>query len=553
MKRKYTLFFIMAIFYSYSNAQRLRPFEIAKIVNFEPIWSTVVKDSILGMNIQHTSIDEYNGINGYGPESDYVIHDPYILHAKYFGGGFELGGSILECRDLESGKLIWQKRYGRFEDDIQTAIRSFFIDSIGNLKVIGQKKRHPIGHPDTNPDKYRDMVVFSEILDIKTGIVIHSSDCNDNEIDHFPTKFEKLKTANHSKILLNGDEFLYYDFIIEDGKKKIRKVNLDKCGMIDSDIKSAEIRGNFESFNLEEIGNDTLMTVTVEKSDSGEGVHFIFWYFDREINIMDTLKSPVINFNPIFTKLAAISKGKNKVLLTWQENVSSFPRPNRIAVFDVKANLLKSVLYDSIYPNLYSVFDWETENDKITLVHGRTELTTTTAIQNYLQVTEFSDNTGNPVALVSYRMEDSLKIFAPLAIKEVNTNQLLLALHQQEYFIRSNGRPASDSYATAIVLMLVNKDKFTKPVSSEDVVVEDEFAPIVFPNPGSDALHISLHQSFTGQVQVADMQGKMVCTHDLKNADRKDLDTCTWPSGMYVIQIFDDTRQVVYRYKWVKN
>jgi hypothetical protein len=192
------------------------------------------------------------------------------------------------------------------------------------------------------------------------------------------------------------------------------------------------------------------------------------------------------------------------------------------------------------------------ENDKITLLHGRTELPTTTSIQNYLRVSEFSDNSGKPVALVSYRMEDSLKIFAPLVIKEVNANQLLVALHQQEYFLRISGRPASDSYATAIVLMLVDKDKFTKPVSSIDVVSEDEFAPIVYPNPGTDRIQISWPDEFSGTMQVLNAQGTLVSSHSVRHTTYKELDSSAWPAGVYVISLYDETRQVVYKYKWVK-
>jgi len=108
-----------------------------------------------------------------------------------------------------------------------------------------------------------------------------------------------------------------------------------------------------------------------------------------------------------------------------------------------------------------------------------------------------------------------------------------------------------DGFST--FLMLVNKDKFTNPVSSEDVVVEDAFAPIVYPNPGLDGLNISWHQSFTGHIQIVDMSGKMVHREKVKNADHQNLNTFTWPSGLYGIHIYDESRQMLYKYKWVKN
>lgn len=255
-------------------------------------------------------------------------------------------------------------------------------------------------------------------------------------------------------------------------------------------------------------------------------------------------------------QILGLSKDRKKLLIRWSKIVSDFslpPFPQNLGVFDLKGKLLKvAELPASRFLNPLA-FDWEEDDQNITILSTDFRQQNPNTAQTYLKTSVYTSITGESEVLSLFKVADSLQIGGFGKIYSLPENKFLMLGGQVELFIKPSGVVSQDGDGFSTFLMLVDKDKFTNPVSSEDVVVEDAFAPIVYPNPGSDALHISWHQSFTGQVQVADMQGKIVCTYDLINADRKDLDTCTWPSGMYVIQIFDDTRQVVYRYKWVKN
>ena len=131
-------------------------------------------------------------------------------------------------------------------------------------------------------------------------------------------------------------------------------------------------------------------------------------------------------------------------------------------------------------------------------------------------------------------------------------NKFLVLGGQVELFIKPSGVISQDGDGFSTFLMLVDKDKFTKPVSSKDVVSKDEFAPIVYPNPGSDRIQISWPDDFSGTMQVLNAQGTLVSSHTVRHTMYKELDSSDWPAGVYVISLHDETRQVVYNYKWVK-
>src|SRR5690606_13958893 len=168
MKREFTLLFFILLCLNNSQAQRLRPFQIIEFSGLNPDWIVPVKDTVLAENTTLSSIDEFNGISPLTFLPNMLIHNELIVQALYIGGGSPLGGSLIDCRNLQTGKLNWQKRYGIYGDSIQAAIRIMKIDNEGNLVVMGQRKKYPLGSP-LNTQIFYDMVLFEDKFDIMTG------------------------------------------------------------------------------------------------------------------------------------------------------------------------------------------------------------------------------------------------------------------------------------------------------------------------------------------------------------------------------------------------
>lgn len=536
-------------------SQRLRPFQIIGFTGLTPDWKVAVKDTVLSENTNISFIDEYNSITIENYIPPIVTHSGNIFQAILISGGLGLGGSLIECRNEQSGELIWQKRYGIYGDDFQTVIRIMRIDSSGRLVVMGQKRREKIG-TTMNDDVYNKMLVFEDVLNVDNGELIETTSCGYHEDKIYETRFNPYGGVGLSTFYSEGSNYRYYEFKGANNKIFLNSVILNKCGEPVSEFSSIEIHDIVDNNNILKIGEDTILVLTKKYLSVDSTFAFKLNYYTKNLILLDSfLTKSFVNY-PVAQEITGLSKDRKKIMIKWlrHDNEDNFPpKPESVGVFNLDGTSSKVIhLQKSLFSNFVAI-DWERNDSLITIIQGEFIQKSETSFENFLVITEFYKMFENRKVINKFRVVDSLHLGIPIALSSIDHDKFLITFGQAEFYVKPSGRPASDPYASAIVNMLVDKDKFTKPVSSEDVVVEDEFAPIVFPNPGSDALHISWHQSFFGHIQIVDMTGKIVHREKVKNVDRQNLDTFTWPSGMYVIQIFDDTRQVVYKYKWVKN
>lgn len=546
------IFHILIFTNCISYSQRLKPFTIINFNDLNPIWLSPVTNQVVKDSTLSVIYDEFNCIDG-TTEIAPLVFNNNIFHVKDFGGGPAASGSLVECRVLNSGNLVWQKRYGLYEDNFQTAIRLIYFNNENKLVILAQRKRYKIGHP-MNEANFQHMVLFEEIIDPANGEVLNSSNCDYSLLTYYPTTYSPYGGSTKAAFFIEKGNYRYYEYNVENGKNYIQSLLLNSCGEPMEDVKKVEISGIFDRTNIIEIGPDTILILTKEFFSNDSTFSFNFSYYTRDLVLLESHVSSTMKEHPGEQRIISLSKKRDKILIDWIRFIpgDSSPRPVSVGVFDIKGKLLKvNHMPKSFFP-YFTVLEWEEDDNKMTILKAEQKRNGTN-FQNYLVSTEnnFSDNSIKVIK--EYQVKDSLQLGVPIQIMEVSGNKWLITISQNEYYLKMNGSPASDNDGFATVLMLVDKDKFTQPVSSEDVVIEDEFAPIVFPNPGLDGLNISWQQSFTGQIDIINMQGQNVSAQTVKNINQKIIDTFTWPSGLYGIRIYDEIRKVVYRYKWVKK
>ena len=536
-------------------AQRLRPFEPVEYFGLNPDWVVPVKDTVLAMYNQNPNTDEYNSINVYNPSLNIISTDNFIFHFKFFGGGYTLGSTILECRDIHTGQLIWQKRYGLYEDNIQTVLRLMKINEDGNLVVMGQKKKYPVDSP-LNTEKFLDMRIFEETLQVETGEVIHQNLCDYDGPDVYPTSYSPFGNVDESAFFFEKENYRYYEYRTINGQNHIRSFILDKCGVVMSDTFKVPVYDMIDKVNILEISEDTIMILSKKLNRPDSTFSFIFKYYTKDLILLDSFLStsfPNLQFGQM---IVGFSKDKQKLAIKWLrfDNADPLPpRPESTGIFDRKGRLLKSVHF----PKSFNVFtfnvmlDWEGNDDKIVLLQEEVRQQNEFSIDNYLMVYKYTEHGGVREKLVEFKSTDSLKIGGPIMIAEVSPNKYILQLFQSEFYIKSNGRPASDSDARALLFTMIDKDRFTKPTNSREVAEADE-GLIIYPNPGSDALTLAWQYSFSGEISVHNAQGHFVRQYPVDQHQEYIMDASAWPPGLYLLRIYDSRKQVTNIKKWVK-
>lgn len=76
-------------------------------------------------------------------------------------------------------------------------------------------------------------------------------------------------------------------------------------------------------------------------------------------------------------------------------------------------------------------------------------------------------------------------------------------------------------------------------------VVENSLEINIFPNPVKNSLQLSFPTAADYQVRIFDAAGRQVATETIQNNNTLELNTTTWASGLYAVQIRDDKGGVV--------
>ena len=554
MKRLFILIFIYFIVINTNQAQRLRPFQIIEFSGLNQEWIVPLKDTVLSENTTVNFVDEYNSIGSYSFLPEIIIHKNYIIQPMLIGGGSPLGGSLIDCRSLQTGRLIWQKRYGIYGDSIQAAIRIMKIDTSGHLVVMGQRKKHPFGSP-LNTQGFLDMVLFEDIYNVETGELIRSSLCDYGSNSIFYTLFHPSDASTASGAFFQeGENYRQYEYRGYNGDKFIRTFVLNKCGELLSDTFKVQVYDNIDKVNLIEIGPDTIMILSKKYLPNDSLFAFNFKYYTRDLVLLDSILTDSFPNYMLSQQILGLSKDRKKLLLRWSKIVSDFsfpPRPQNVGVFDLNGKLLKvAEIPASRFSNPLAI-DWENEDQNITVINTDFSQQNPNTAQTYLKTAIYKSGSSDSEVLSLYKVTDSLQIGGFSKIYSLPENKFLMVGGQVELYIKPSGVVSQDADGFATILMLVDKDRFTKPTSSQEVAADDE-GLIIYPNPGSDALTLAWQYPFSGEITVHNAQGHFVRQYPVDHQQEYTMDASVWPPGLYLLRIYDSQKQVTNIKKWVK-
>ena len=175
---------------------------------------------------------------------------------------------------------------------------------------------------------------------------------------------------------------------------------------------------------------------------------------------------------------------------------------------------------------------------------------------------------------------DSKKDFRPFGNFHSENNNFEVFIHAENYPIIVYGQIVSE-YADFIQVFSLNSDcsiaenefiysqnfqpLFTLPDSSFNTMVVNFQHEVsidylqtkpswkVFPNPAQDQLKITDLENIAGTLSLIDLQGKTLNTYSITQKEDFNIELHQLQSGLYFIQLIDDSNQKVSVQKFIKN
>ncbi len=82
---------------------------------------------------------------------------------------------------------------------------------------------------------------------------------------------------------------------------------------------------------------------------------------------------------------------------------------------------------------------------------------------------------------------------------------------------------------------------------------KDEFILSVYPNPCSEHVNISFAKKFSGIIKITNINGQNLINTNINNQISKTIDISNFTSGIYFCNIYNQSGNIIYNKKLIKQ
>ncbi len=523
MKTLYSIFTILFVIVSAQSQSQLPsvPYEKTDYIGLNPIWYETCEDT----GFISDKIDGYNHFRRGDPLP--LLHEKKIYSVQninYSTGPFY--GSYLQCRDIETGQLLWQYLVGVKENGHQEVIRLLYLDEDNKLNVISQIRKETFGNGNV-PPFLEDMIVRKMIFDTDDGDKLYDYHRDFDDEDAFTTQFTVFKQAKYSYFFKEDTLLRYMEPVKINDTFHIRSVLLDETGKKVGNESLLRFKYITQYFNLIQFSPDTFIHVEINFSDST----LLFRYISPDLQEYATYTTPKIRSTPEFLEIVKLSSDKKKILFEYIDRNDPFFNFVELLVYDVKGNLIKRAPLDNYSSNSFEVLKWEDdEDDGFTVLKQNLVQDENNNIRSVMNVSIYDDENGERI-INTFTSTDSLRYAAPV---------VMLSLPDDIYYtqfaeFRSESVFSRDFGAYAISQMLLDGKILFSPSSTEEVATESSTIAL-YPNPTRDDFTLDFDTEYTGMIQVYSMSGQLQLQKSVSHTVTDQVDISTLDAGMYIVQ-----------------
>ncbi len=495
------------------------PYEKTDYIGLNPMWyetcydSTFKNDRMDGYNHfrRGTALPLLHGNNVYT-----------VLNINHTSGPYY--GSYLQCREIETGKLIWQYLVGVRENGHYEVIRLMYIDGDNKLNVISQISKESF-ESNIGASFLEDMIIRKMIFDPYIGIKIYDYHRDFDDDSAFDTQISGFKTAKYSYIFREDTLLRYIEPIKINDTFHLRSVLVDDTGKKVGNESLLRFKYITQYFNLIQIAPDTFIHVEINYADST----LLFRYLSPDLKEYDSYATPKTRSTPELLEFVKLSTDKKKILFEYIDKTDPFFNYVELLVYDTKANLIKRAALDNYNNNYFEVLKWEDEEGFIVLKQNIVEDENNNR-RSVMNVSHYDDENGEYI-INTFTSTDSSRYAVPI---------FTFSLSDEIYYtqfaeFRSASAFSRDIGAYAISQMLLDGKILFLPSSIDDVATESSTIAL-YPNPTRDDFTLTFDTEYTGTIQVYSMSGELQLQKSVSHSVTDQVDISTLDAGMYIVQ-----------------
>lgn len=495
------------------------PYEKTNYLGLNPIWYETCQDTSFVTN----KMDGYNHFRP-GFATPLIVGDYIYSSYSINETNSPLFGTYINCRELSTGKLIWQDELSARKSGNYEIVRLIEMDEKNQLIITGQIKKRDFIESDTVSFR-ENLILFFRVYEASTGELLDFSHRDFEDVEAIRMNTSIYRNSKHSYLIREGEMLRYIDIVDINDTFHLRSILIDNSGKKIGEESMLRFKFSPFFFNLFQLTIDTFINVEVDYSNGT----LLFKYISPDLREYASYTTPPTRTKPKFFIALKLSEDKKTILFKYFYRLFVFYSFTELIVYNTKANLVKRATIDNNLNSTFEVLEWENvEDETFTILNQQIIKDENNAWISVMKVSEYDDENGEYI-INTFKSANPLRYLAP---------NLSLSLPSDKYFFQftdvADLSPFTiDLGAYAISQMLLDGKTLFSPSRTEDVSVSSRIA--LYPNPTIDGFNLAFDTEYSGTIQVYNVSGQLLLQKAVSHTLTEQIDISILDVGLYVV------------------
>lgn len=443
-------------------------------------------------------------------------------------------GGYIDCRDLNTGKVIWRDRFGKLDGE-HIEIPNFIMIENDKLVVYGLIRRTNEFGSNLIPT-LDQMILSKRIYNIADGALELRSHGD----------FDDASLLNmHYDIFYSAEVFFYREknkiryiqpSLTKDlGKVIVHSYLLDEQGRV---LNHDSLHTDQILFNITQISEDTLLIVEIDSS----ALLFRYVSPNLETYFVKETDYPFDHY-PAFIQLKELSYDRRKLLFYNKRNEFYPDSYYEIYVFNLDGTLDQKYDLKGKFIEDFSPIRWY-DNNGLLLVRNFQRITSKRS-KSMLDVRQYK-NEQDLINVKTFVATDSLRDVYIGNVIPLKDNNLLTIFSERAFYIDSFQYITPDYNAIATSYLSINEKDLG--IASNLTELKENLLVTIHPNPFENILRISDIQNGLNEIEIFDNKGRIIYFSKIsKYLSEIEINLSDQVSGIYFVKLSDNEKAVTYR------
>ncbi|MEZ4910942.1 MAG: T9SS type A sorting domain-containing protein [Saprospiraceae bacterium] len=501
-----------------------RPYMPIVYDGLTPIWYETTSD----MSIIGDSLNGYNHFNGSYQVKPFIHDNRLYTVFKQNGAIGKWIGSYIECRDVASGKLIWDHSMGMFEGLHQQLIVNLYIQ--GDKLIVWSLIRK-------GTDK--KLFVYDDVIIQKTELTAATGDFISNFHRPFDdtTAFVLTSYPFDRSLYYHNNENLKYIRFLEDSITYLKyySTTLDSTGKFIAET-TLPIKKYAISFLAKLIHKDTILAIELYQDPN----KLFFRYLSPDLEEYKCIESDFLfDYAPANLIIDHIDINARKICFIDRRNTSNFEDLYaEYYIFDFDGNMLRKIPFkDRITLDNFKPIRLE-NTDSIYFLHGKMKAKNDDPFPDYYSTLNVFLSTPDDSLLLikEFVPTDTLTFAGVYNIMHLKDDIYILHLVERGLELdESNKISEFDINAIYFSTMMVRINEKGEILNGLNQLTYDVHLSL-YPNPAHDVVYLRSPDIPIDQIWLHDISGRQVLSKSVDETDTS-FSVAGLSPGIYLLSI----------------